>query len=80
MSWASVAAARAIRVYQLSRSGKPSPCRYFPTCSQYSLEAYQKYGFIKGSLLAVKRIGRCNPFGSSGVDAVPDTFTIRKSR
>ncbi len=80
MSLASSLATRAIRFYQLSRSGKPSPCRYFPTCSQYSLEAYEKYGFLKGSFLSAKRIGRCNPLGSSGVDPVPEVFSLRKSK
>ncbi len=80
MSWASSLAMRAVRIYQLSREGKPSPCRYFPTCSQYALESYEKHGFFKGSLLSAKRIGRCNPFGSSGVDPVPEVFSLRKSK
>lgn len=43
-------------------------CRFYPTCSQYSLEAYEKYGFIKGSFLTLKRILRCNPFFKGGYD------------
>ncbi|HLR34649.1 MAG TPA: membrane protein insertion efficiency factor YidD [Tissierellales bacterium] len=43
-------------------------CRFYPTCSQYSIEAYSKYGFFKGSYLTVKRIVRCNPFNPGGYD------------
>lgn len=46
-------------------------CRYIPTCSQYALEALQKYGPIKGSFLAIKRILKCNPFSKGGYDPVP---------
>lgn len=45
-------------------------CRYTPTCSEYSLDAINKYGIIKGSLLSFKRLLRCNPFGGWGVDPV----------
>ena len=47
---------------------KPPTCRFIPTCSEYAVQAINKYGALKGSLLAVKRILRCNPFGSSGYD------------
>lgn len=80
MSIVSTLAIRAIKIYQLSRQGKASPCRYFPSCSEYSLESYQKYGFLKGSYLSARRIGRCNPLGSSGVDPVPEYFNLRKSK
>ena len=43
-------------------------CRFYPTCSEYSLQAYKKYGFIKGSYLSAKRIVRCNPFHEGGYD------------
>lgn len=49
----------------------PAACRYTPTCSQYAIEAIQKYGPFKGGWLAFKRILRCNPFGGSGYDPVP---------
>lgn len=45
-------------------------CRYYPTCSSYSYEAIQKYGIIKGSYLAIKRIFRCNPWSKGGIDNV----------
>ena len=41
---------------------KPPCCRYIPTCSQYALEALEKYGAAKGGLLALRRLGRCHPF------------------
>lgn len=47
-------------------------CRYDPTCSAYAMEALKKHGAIKGSWLAARRIGRCHPWGSSGIDNVPD--------
>ena len=53
---------------------RPPCCRYYPTCSQYALEALEKYGALKGGWLALRRILRCNPFGGSGIDEVPDKF------
>lgn len=49
---------------------KPS-CRFYPTCSQYAIEAIGKYGAVYGGFLAVKRILRCNPFNKGGHDPVP---------
>jgi putative membrane protein insertion efficiency factor len=61
-----------IRGYQLYISPLSGPhCRYTPTCSQYAIEAVQKYGAVKGGFLAVKRILRCNPFHEGGYDPVP---------
>lgn len=50
---------------------KGTKCPYIPTCSQYGLEAVEKYGAFKGSLLAAWRILRCNPFSKGGYDPVP---------
>lgn len=47
-------------------------CRFQPTCSAYALEALEKHGAFRGSWLALRRIVRCNPFGGSGIDNVPD--------
>jgi len=47
-------------------------CRYQPTCSAYALEALEKHGGVKGGWLTLKRISRCHPWGSSGIDNVPD--------
>ena len=62
----------AIRFYQRRISpARPPCCRFIPTCSQYALEAIEKYGALKGGLLALWRILRCNPFSSGGYDPVP---------
>lgn len=61
-----------IRFYQTCISPiTPPSCRYTPTCSQYALEAIRRYGPLKGTWLAVKRISRCHPWGGSGYDPVP---------
>ena len=61
-----------IRFYQRFISPlTPAACRFTPTCSQYTLEAIQKYGAIKGTWLGIKRICRCHPWGGSGYDPVP---------
>ena len=58
---------RMIRFYQKYLSPlKSTKCPYYPTCSQYGLEAIQKYGAVKGGLLALWRILRCNPFSKGG--------------
>jgi len=50
---------------------KRTKCPYFPTCSEYGLEAIEKYGTVKGGILALCRIIRCNPFSKGGYDPVP---------
>lgn len=62
-----------IKFYQKQISaGMPPRCRYIPTCSQYAIEAIEKYGCAKGSILAVRRICRCHPFSKHGIyDPVP---------
>ena len=62
----------AIRFYRKNISPtRPPCCRFVPTCSQYALEAVEKYGALKGGWLAFKRILRCNPFHKGGYDPVP---------
>lgn len=60
-----------IRVYQTAVSGRPSPCRYIPTCSSYALDALEQRGFFTGSWLTIRRLARCHPWGGSGWDPVP---------
>jgi len=61
-----------VRFYRKHLSDPSMPkCRYFPTCSKYALEALEKYGALKGSMLAVRRFFRCHPFREGGYDPVP---------
>jgi putative membrane protein insertion efficiency factor len=60
-----------LRAYQALRSGHPSPCRFYPSCSAYAAEAVAEHGAWRGSLLAVRRVARCRPLGGHGVDPVP---------
>lgn len=61
-----------IRGYQVAISPLlPASCRYYPTCSAYALEAFERHGVIKGLKLSVARILRCHPFRPGGFDPVP---------
>lgn len=60
-----------IRLYQVLASPSPSPCRFAPTCSAYTLEGVRRYGALRGSWLGVKRILKCHPFHPGGHDPVP---------
>lgn len=66
-----------IRFYQNAISPHfPSVCRYYPSCSAYAYEAVSKYGCLRGSLMAAKRIIRCHPFHAGGYDPVPELLNI----
>ena len=76
-----------IRVYQKlfsfdhsfwARPDKFRICMFYPSCSEYSYLAIEKYGVIKGSILGFWRIIRCNPLSKGGVDNIPDEFSVFK--
>ena len=69
----------AIRFYQRFISSRTTPvCRFSPSCSEYAIEALQRYGAFFGTALAVWRILRCNPLCRGGYDPVPDKLFTRK--
>ena len=61
-----------VRLYQRATAGRPSPCRYVPTCSNYALDAFEHHGAVRGSALAMRRLSRCHPWGGHGWDPVPE--------
>lgn len=71
MTAASSALVRAVRWYQAARDGRPSPCRYVPSCSSYAIEALSVHGAWRGSWLTLRRLLRCAPWGAYGADPVP---------
>ena len=58
----------AIKVYQMIPFSSHKNCRYIPTCSNYGIEAIKEYGSLKGTILTIKRILRCNPLSKGGYD------------
>ena len=70
---------RLIKTYKFLISPLFGPsCRYMPTCSEYSIEALKTFGFIKGSLLSLKRILSCHPWGRGGFDPVKKEIKVKK--
>ncbi len=65
------AAVAVLAAYQGAASGRISPCRFYPSCSNYAIEAFTLHGFWRGLLLTARRLVRCRPFGPHGVDLVP---------
>jgi putative membrane protein insertion efficiency factor len=63
---------RIIRLYQALRAGRPSPCRFWPTCSNYAAQSVERHGAGRGTLLALRRVLRCHPWGGHGFDPVPE--------
>jgi uncharacterized protein len=64
-------ALRCLSLYQAARAGRPTSCRFHPSCSTYAAEAITAHGLARGSLLAVRRVVRCTPLSRPGVDLVP---------
>jgi hypothetical protein len=65
------AALSLLKAYQAVASGRVSPCRFYPSCSNYAAEAFTVHGFWRGLALTARRLLRCRPFGPHGVDLVP---------
>lgn len=63
---------RIISLYQSTAPARTPRCRYLPTCSHYAAEAIERHGAARGTWLALRRVGRCHPFGSFGFDPVPE--------
>jgi putative membrane protein insertion efficiency factor len=61
-----------VRLYQRVTGGRPSPCRFVPTCSNYALDALEAHGALRGTGLTVRRLCRCHPWGGHGWDPVPE--------
>lgn len=66
----------AIRGYQAVRAGRPSPCRFTPSCSAYAVEALEVHGVARGSWYGIRRLGRCRPGGGHGWDPVPEATSL----
>lgn len=75
--WWVRAAVAPIRFYQHARAGRPSPCRYTPSCSTYAVEALQVHGVVRGTWLSLRRLSRCQPWGGHGYDPVPERLPRR---
>lgn len=70
-----------IRVYRFALSPlMANHCRFYPSCSQYALEAVETHGSARGSWLALKRLGRCHPFNAGGYDPVPGCHPTKSTQ
>ena len=67
-----------IYIYQLMPMSSHSKCKFYPSCSNYAKEAIENYGCIKGTILTIKRILKCNPFSKGGIDLVPTKIGCKK--
>jgi len=70
---------KVITSYQRLMGGRPSPCRFYPSCSSFAVEAIEVHGALRGTGLALRRLGRCRPLGPHGVDLVPEPKRARST-
>lgn len=71
-------ALRLIALYQAARGGRPSACRFTPSCSAYAAEAIAAHGTLLGAAFAARRLAKCHPFGPHGVDEVPPRVRVTR--
>ena len=65
-----------LRLYQLTISPLIGPsCRFYPSCSQYSIQAFENHGLVKGFYLSIKRLSKCHPGNGGGIDEIDKTIT-----
>ncbi len=70
-----------VRGYQLCISPfLGQNCRFYPTCSQYAIDAISKHGALKGGILAARRLGKCHPWHPGGIDPVPEVASDQPSK
>jgi putative membrane protein insertion efficiency factor len=74
--WGQRGVVGALKLYQTVRAGRPSPCRFDPSCSTYALEAVQYHGAWRGLGMSARRVARCHPWGGFGFDPVPPKKAI----
>ena len=72
MSWPARFLRLVFRSWQVAQAGRPSPCRFDPTCSAYGITAVERFGAVRGGVLTLRRLSRCHPWGRIGVDPVPE--------
>ncbi len=67
-----------IKLYQKTPLQMHNSCRFYPTCSNYAIEAYENYNFFKATKLMIKRLLKCRPFGKYGYDPLPKKMEVKK--
>ena len=76
LSFLSNIAIKLLRIYQLIISPLIGPsCRFYPSCSQYSIQAFEHHGLVKGFYLSIKRLSKCHPGNGGGIDEIDKTIT-----